>query len=327
LPELSEPARRVLEAVIDFVKSGRPPTYAELSRSVARSPKAIQEQIDRLEERGYIKREAGARGIQPLKFPDGSPYQSPATRRRDTISLGATILPAARLDPKHRRDLDALARAYYQAKAPVTAAAVSRQMNTDIKIAARRLAPLVATGFASHENGRYALLRRADGSPALPLPPARQTARTEEPANPVVQLLEHAIALVGEPDVIDVPVLGLVAAGRAVEAVHDDPERMAIPAEWARGERLYLLRVTGDSMFGKPDWIRDGDYLLVRAQDHAEPGAVHVIYTANGAIVKRVESAGERNQYVSNNAEYAPIPASEGDILQGRVVKVIRDLE
>ncbi len=76
------------------------------------------------------------------------------------------------------------------------------------------------------------------------------------------------------------------------------------------------------------DGILDGDIVLVREQDHVEPGAIHICWVPNvGATIKRVQTTEDAATLVASNPQFAPIAAPEGTIVQGRVVKVIRDLE
>jgi repressor LexA len=65
-----------------------------------------------------------------------------------------------------------------------------------------------------------------------------------------------------------IPLLGLVAAGTAIEAVPSD-DRINL-AEMFNGEEHYALRVRGQSMI--EDHIDDGDVVIIRRQDTAANG-------------------------------------------------------
>lgn len=89
---------------------------------------------------------------------------------------------------------------------------------------------------------------------------------------------------------VDIPVLGVVAAG----AGRDDP---AEPGEVLRVSELWAgcvaYRVRGESMMG--DQIRDGDYLVVRPAEERspQPGEVVVAWLdGRGHVVKRLGAEG-----------------------------------
>lgn len=145
---------------------------------------------------------------------------------------------------------------------------------------------------------------------------------------PLVQVLETALELAREPDVLHLPVLGVVAAGRPIEAAIDDARTFAIAAEWLRGRNGYLLRVEGESMLG--DRIHSGDLVLVVEEpfDQARPRSIWVCQVPGvGATLKRVETKKDVAELVASNPAFEPILAPEGTIVQGRAIKLIRDLE
>ena len=76
------------------------------------------------------------------------------------------------------------------------------------------------------------------------------------------------------PQAIELPLFGLVAAGIPIEAISQS-ETLAVPPDMVRrGRDNYVLKVQGDSMI--EEQIRDGDYIVVSAQDTAENGQMVV---------------------------------------------------
>lgn len=108
------------------------------------------------------------------------------------------------------------------------------------------------------------------------------------------------------PQVIRIPVLGLVPAGIPIEAIEDIVDWEEIPATMCSGERQYFgLRVKGDSMY--PEYL-EGDTIIVRKTPAFESGDVCVVYV-NGydATLKRVK-VDESGAWtlIPRNPEYPP---------------------
>jgi repressor LexA len=102
-----------------------------------------------------------------------------------------------------------------------------------------------------------------------------------------------------------IPLLGVVAAGRPIEAI-ETPEEIEIPASLlSRGGERYALRVRGDSMI--EDGIRDGDVVVVRRARRAENGETVVALVDGDATLKRFHQAGDRVELRPANAALAPI--------------------
>ncbi len=124
---------------------------------------------------------------------------------------------------------------------------------------------------------------------------------------------------------VDLPLLGLVAAGSPIEAVTHG-ETLTVPDDFvARGGSHYALRVRGNSMIDEQ--IRDGDFVVVQERQTANNGEM-VIALLNGtsATVKKMyrERDGRIRLQPANEA-MAPIYVHENDVtIQGIVVGVMR---
>ena len=128
----------------------------------------------------------------------------------------------------------------------------------------------------------------------------------------------------GEPS-IELPLLGAVAAGLPIEAVQD-AETLAVPPDMVRRQRdNYVLRVEGNSMI--EEQIRDGDYIVVQAQQSAEDGQMVVaLVSGEAATVKKLyRERGGRIRLQPANPTMDPILVDAADVqVQGVVVGVIR---
>ncbi len=121
------------------------------------------------------------------------------------------------------------------------------------------------------------------------------------------------------------PLAGIVSAGRPIEAV-ETPDTIPVPPTMA-DEGNFVLRIEGDSMI--EDGILDGDYIVVRKQNHADRGQTIVALLGNEATVKRFYRIEDRIELRPANAAMEPIivrDTEEFSIL-GVVVGVIRHLK
>jgi repressor LexA len=138
----------------------------------------------------------------------------------------------------------------------------------------------------------------------------------------------RSIEMVGRDtgvSVVDLPLLGAVAAGLPIEAIQDN-ETLAVPPDMiSRRRDNYVLRVEGSSMI--EEQIRDGDYIVVQAQDRAEDGQMVVaLVSGEAATVKKLyREADGRIRLQPANPTMEPIFAAAEDVrIQGIVVGVIR---
>ncbi len=129
----------------------------------------------------------------------------------------------------------------------------------------------------------------------------------------------------GSSGVVELPLLGVVAAGLPIEAITQH-ESLAVPPDMVRPNRdNYVLRVEGDSMIDEQ--IRDGDYIVVAAQDTAEDGQMVVaLVGGESATVKKLyREPGGRIRLQPANPDMSPIVEDADNVaVQGVVVGVIR---
>jgi repressor LexA len=129
-----------------------------------------------------------------------------------------------------------------------------------------------------------------------------------------------------------VPILGRIAAGTGMLAEENREGDLPLAASALPngGEGVFALRVRGESMIGAH--ICDGDLVLVRRQDHAEPNdiVVAVIEPESGdseATVKRFLREGERIVLKPEHPTMPPIvinPLERRVHVLGKVVGLLR---
>ena len=123
-----------------------------------------------------------------------------------------------------------------------------------------------------------------------------------------------------------VPLVGDVAAGTDVLAQEDVEESMPLPADLTGDGDLFMLRVRGDSMIDAG--IFDGDFVVVRSQDHAANGDTIVAgIPGEEATVKTFRRDGANIVLQPANPDLVDMVFSADDVaIFGRVVTVLRKL-
>ena len=85
-------------------------------------------------------------------------------------------------------------------------------------------------------------------------------------------------------EVVNVPILGRVAAGQPILATENIENYFPIPTEFVPNQEVFMLCVKGDSMINAG--IFDGDKILVRKQPDASNGDMIVALLDDSATVK-----------------------------------------
>lgn len=130
-------------------------------------------------------------------------------------------------------------------------------------------------------------------------------------------------------DVIDIPVLGRIAAGLPLLAEEHVLDTVRIERSMVRGGRdVFGLRVNGDSMIEAG--IFNGDYIFVKKQITASRGDVVVALIGDEATVKYYYPEKDYVRFQPANGKMAPILVRATDfrptMLLGVVVGIYRKL-
>ncbi|GGK12893.1 LexA repressor [Caldalkalibacillus thermarum] len=122
-----------------------------------------------------------------------------------------------------------------------------------------------------------------------------------------------------------VPVIGKVTAGQPITAVENIEEYFPLPDKFAADHNeLFMLIVHGDSMIEAG--IYDGDYVIVRKQNHAKNGDIVVAMTEDDeATVKRFFKEKNVIRLQPENSAMEPIILKDVTIL-GKVIGVFRHI-
>jgi repressor LexA len=127
------------------------------------------------------------------------------------------------------------------------------------------------------------------------------------------------------PKAVELPLLGLVAAGLPIEAMTVN-ETISVPDDFVRrsGDH-YVLRVRGNSMIDEQ--IRDGDFVVVNERRSVDNGEMVIaMLSGSSATVKKFYRERDgRIRLQPANETMDPIYVHENDIsIQGVVVGVLR---
>lgn len=126
-------------------------------------------------------------------------------------------------------------------------------------------------------------------------------------------------------DLVQIPILGNIAAGYPIEAIEITNEFISIPKnEIKTSEKYYALNVKGDSMM--EEGIFDGDTVIIRQQNTANNGEMVVaIVDDNLATLKKIYKEKNRIRLQPANQNLLPFYRTEVEI-RGVVEKIIRNL-
>lgn len=117
------------------------------------------------------------------------------------------------------------------------------------------------------------------------------------------------------------PLAGVIAAGRPIEAV-EDREVLDLEEVFVSPHERFVLRVRGDSMI--EDNIANGDFVVVEKRQTARDGETVVALLENGeATLKRLYRDKHGIRLQPANPQYEPIIVKDVQI-QGVVVGVVR---
>lgn len=122
-------------------------------------------------------------------------------------------------------------------------------------------------------------------------------------------------------EVVNVPMIGSVAAGQPILAVENIEAYFPIPAEMIPNHQSFMLKVKGESMVNAG--ILDGDQILVQQQDTAQNGEIVVALVEDSATVKTFYKEDGQIRLQPENDSMEPIIVDDCKIL-GKVFGVFR---
>jgi repressor LexA len=123
-------------------------------------------------------------------------------------------------------------------------------------------------------------------------------------------------------DMVDIPILGKVAAGQPILAIEQAQDTVRIDKVLVGGHtEVFGLRIVGESMI--EDGIFDGDYVFVKKTASARTGEIVVAMIEGEATVKRYFPEGDRIRFQPANSNMAPIIVRRADFKQVDIIGVV----
>jgi repressor LexA len=120
----------------------------------------------------------------------------------------------------------------------------------------------------------------------------------------------HQLQLPANDDVLQLPVLGQVAAGVPIGADIGSEQVVLMDRAFFSPAPDYLLRVKGDSM--RDEGIFDGDLIGVHRTSDARNGQVVIARIDDEITVKLLKVGQGRIRLLPRNPDYAPIEVQPG---------------
>ena len=142
-----------------------------------------------------------------------------------------------------------------------------------------------------------------------------------DPTKPrTIEILDDNFNLVRR-EVVNVPIVGTVAAGQPILAIENIENYFPIPAEYMPNEETFMLKVKGESMINAG--ILDGDTILVKRQNYAKNGDMVVALVEDSATVKTFYKEDGHIRLQPENDYMDPIILPDVEII-GKVFGVFR---
>ena len=144
-----------------------------------------------------------------------------------------------------------------------------------------------------------------------------------DPTKPrAIEILDDNFNMVRR-ELVNVPVVGRVAAGEPILATENVESYFPIPAEYVPKNPTFMLTVKGDSMINAV--IFSGDHLLIEQKSTAENGEIIVALLDDSATVKTFYKEDGHYRLQPQNDAMEPIITDDVQIL-GKVIGVFRFL-
>jgi repressor LexA len=126
----------------------------------------------------------------------------------------------------------------------------------------------------------------------------------------------------GEETVMEIPLVGRVAAGEPVLAEQNIEDTITVDQSLiGRHREVFALKVQGDSMIDAG--IHEGDTIFVRKQLHAERNAIAVVMVGDEATVKYFQQENDFIRLQPANEAYAPIIIRKEDFRPTQILGVV----
>ena len=124
----------------------------------------------------------------------------------------------------------------------------------------------------------------------------------------------------------EVPVLGVVAAGRPILAIENmDGSIRLHPSLLKNGRKYFALRVKGDSM--EEAGIMDGDTAVIEHRNMVRNGEIAVVMLDDSVTLKTFYRESSRIRLQPENSRYSPKYYSQDLQILGKLIHIFRSYD
>ncbi len=142
-----------------------------------------------------------------------------------------------------------------------------------------------------------------------------------DPTKPrAIEIIDDSFNLTRR-ELVNVPLIGTVAAGAPILAEENIEDYFPIPAELLPNRETFMLKIRGNSMIDAG--IFDGDRVIVMNTNTADNGEIVVALVEDSATVKRFYKENGHYRLQPENSTMEPIIVNEVQIL-GKVIGLFR---
>lgn len=143
-----------------------------------------------------------------------------------------------------------------------------------------------------------------------------------DPTKPrAIEILDENFGMLRR-DMVNVPMVGRVAAGQPILAEENIEGYFPVPAEFMPKEPTFMLQVKGESMINAG--ILNGDHILVKEQKTVENGEKVVALIDDSATVKTYYKENGHYRLQPENDYMEPIIVEGNLEILGKVIGVFR---
>ena len=143
-----------------------------------------------------------------------------------------------------------------------------------------------------------------------------------DPTKPrAIEIMDDSFNMIRK-EIVNIPIIGRVAAGTPILAVENIESYFPVPAELIpAGKETFILTVKGESMINAG--IYDKDLLVVQKQETARNGDIVVALVDDSATVKTFYKENGHYRLQPENDTMDPIIVNEVQVL-GKVISLLR---
>jgi len=140
-----------------------------------------------------------------------------------------------------------------------------------------------------------------------------------------INIVNNSVSKKNNDLVINLPLLGSIAAGNPIEAIENSDQNIQIPLHLiSANKKNYVLKVEGDSMVNKG--IVDGDKAIIEYCNDAENGDIVVaLINDNEVTLKKLKKNKDKIYLIPANDNYKIQSFNSDEIkIQGKLKGIIR---